>query len=89
MPTVATKAVFLTTVVDAWEGQTVAVMDMMGAFMQVNMEMVDKLLEINHKIFSPYVVKEKGVHVMYVELLKAVYGTLCKAFLGTFAVQVD
>ena len=85
-PTISTEAVFLTAMVDAWENRKVAVLDVPGAFMQVDMdklvhvhfrgEMVDKLLEIDHDLYSSYVTEEQGEKVMYVELLKALYGTL-------------
>ena len=39
-------------------------------------EMVDKLLEIDHELYSSYVTVEQGEKVMYMELLKALYGTL-------------
>ena len=38
--------------------------------------MVDKLLEIDHELYSGYVTEEHGEKVMSVELLKALYGTL-------------
>ena len=85
-PTISTEAVFLTAVVNAWEHRKVAVLDVPGAFMQVDMdelvhvrfsgEMVDKLLEIDYELYSGYVTIERGEKVMYVELLKALYGTL-------------
>ena len=85
-PTVSTEAVFLTAIVDAWENRKVAVLDVPGAFMQVEMdelvhvwfegEMVDKLLEIDHDLYAGYVSVENGKKVMYVELLKVLYGTL-------------
>ena len=85
-PTISTEAVFLTAVVDAWESWKVAVLDVPGAFMQVDMdklvriwfegEMVDKLLEIDQDLYASYVTEEKGKKGMYVELLKALYGTL-------------
>ena len=37
-PTVASESVFLTAVVDAWENHAVAVVDLPGAFMQVDMD---------------------------------------------------
>ena len=90
-PTIWTEAVFLTAVVDAWENRKVAVLDVPGAFMQVDMdelvhvrfrgEMVDELLEIDPELYSSYVSKEHGEKVMYVELLKALYGTLRAAWL--------
>ena len=85
-PTISTEAVFLTAVVDAWENRKVAVLDVPGAFIQVDMdevvhvrfhgEMVDKLLEIDHELYSSYITEEQGEKVMYMELLKALYGTL-------------
>ena len=66
-------------------------MDVPGAFLQANMEdhvhmhfhgeMVDKLLEINLELYSPYIMVENGVQMMYVEMLKAISGTLCAAHL--------
>ena len=44
-------------------------------------EMVDKLLEIDQDLYGSYVTEEKGKNVMYVELLKALYGTLRAAWL--------
>ena len=77
---------FLTAIVDAWENRKVVVLDVPGASMQVDMdelvhvqfqgEMVNKLLEIDHDLFASYVTDKNGEKVMYVELLKALYGTL-------------
>ena len=39
-------------------------------------EMVNILLQIAKEMYEDYVVKEKGEQVMYMELLKALYGTL-------------
>ena len=85
-PTISMEAMFLTAVVDAWENWKVAVLDGPGAFMQVDIdelvhirfegEMVEKLLEIDHDLYASYVTEEEGNKVMYVELLKALYGTL-------------
>ena len=90
-PTISTEAVFLTAMVDTWENRKVAVLDVPGAFMQVDMdelvhvqfsgEMVDKLLEIDHELYSGYMTIEHGEKVMYVELLKTLYGTLRAAWL--------
>ena len=87
-PTVATEAVFLTAVIDAMERRYVAVMDVPGAFLQADMPedetvhiritgvMVDILLEIDPEMYGPYVVMEGKEKVLYLELLKALYGTL-------------
>ena len=37
-PTISTEAVFLTAMVDAWENRKVTVLDVPGAFMQVDMD---------------------------------------------------
>ena len=42
-------------------------------------KMVDLLLEIDPEMYGPYVVFEGNERVMYVELLKALYGTICAA----------
>jgi len=78
--------VFLTAVIDALEGRKVAIFDVPGAFMQVDMDelvhvrftgkMVKLLLQIDQDMYEPCVVEEPGEKVMYVELLKALYGTL-------------
>ena len=85
-PTVSTEAVFLTAVIDALESREVAVLDIPGAFMQADIdelvhirftgEMVNMLLHIDNDMYKDYVVMEKGEKVMYMELLKALYGTL-------------
>ena len=97
-PTISTEVVFLTAVVDAWESQKVVVLDVPGAFMQVDLdklvhvqfegEMVDKLLEIDQDLYGSYITEEKGTKVMYVELLKALYGTLRAAQLFWEKLQV-
>ena len=85
-PTVSTEAVFMTAVIDAIENRTVAVVDIPGAFMQADMDpgvymridgaMAELLMEIDHDMYQPHLVMEKGKQVIYVELLKALYGTL-------------
>ena len=90
-PTVSTEAVFLTAVIDAMEGRNVVVLDVPGAFMQAEIDemvhvrftgaMVTLLLEIDYEMYKDYVIVEKGERVMYMELLKALYGTLRAACL--------
>ena len=84
--TISTEAVFLTAVMDKWENCKVVIFDVPRAFMKVDMdelahvhfhgEMVMKLLEIDEEMYHPFMVDEKGEQVMYIELLKALYGTL-------------
>ena len=65
-----------------------AVMDVPGAFLQADMpedesvhvwiygSMADTFLEIDPDLYGPYVVMEGKEKVLYLELLKALYGTL-------------
>ena len=85
-PTVSIEAVFMTAVIDAMENRTVAVVDIPGAFMQADMDpgvymridgaMAELLMEIDDDMYQPNMVMEKGKPVIYVGLLKALYGTL-------------
>ena len=91
-PMVSTEAVFLTAVIDTMEGRNVVVLNVPGGFMQANMDelvhirfagaMVTLLLEIDHEMYKDYVVVKKGERVMYMELLKGLYGTLRAACLS-------
>ena len=85
-PTVSTEAVFMTAVIDVMENRMLAVVDIPGAFMQADMDpgvymridgaMAELLMEIDHDMYQPHMVMEKGKPVIYVEVLKALYGTL-------------
>jgi hypothetical protein len=44
-------------------------------------KMVNLLLEIDRELYEPYLVQERGKLTMCVELLKALYGTMCAAWL--------
>jgi Reverse transcriptase (RNA-dependent DNA polymerase) len=89
-PTISTEAVFLTSVIDAREQRDVATVDVPGAFMQADMDdvvhmrldgvMVDMLIEIDPK-YQEFITLEKGKRVIYVRLVKALYGTLKAAML--------
>ena len=77
----------ITSVTDAHKERDVVVADIPGAIMHTNMDgevvhmriagkMSKRLVEIDPAFYSPDVAKEKGELVLYVELLKALYGTL-------------
>ena len=82
---------FRTAIIDALENREVAVLDVPGALMQADIdelvhvrftgEMVNMLLHIDYDMYKDYVVIEKGEKVMYMDLLKALYGTLHAACL--------
>ena len=90
-PTVATESVLLSCVIDAKERQDVATVDILGAFMQgdqdetVHMHLEGTLAKLltkcDPKLYQQYVVTENNKPVLYVELVKALYGTLCAALI--------
>jgi Reverse transcriptase (RNA-dependent DNA polymerase) len=90
-PTVAIESVFLTSVIDAHEGRDVATVDIPGAFMQADMDdvvhmklegtMAELLVKLDPKLYRKYVQTTNGKSVLYVQLKKALYGTLKAALL--------
>lgn len=90
-PTVRTESVFLTAIVDATERRQVLTCDIPGAFMQADIdelihvkfeeELADLLVKVDPDLYSPFVIQENGKNVIYVELRKALYGTLQAALL--------
>jgi len=86
-PTVTTEAVFLTALIDADQGRDVAIVDIPGAFMQVDSDeetfllitgkMAELLVEIDPEMYGPYIeYNTRGEMMLYVEMLKALYGTM-------------
>ena len=90
-PTISTEALFLTCIIDALGKREVATTDIPGASMQadmdeiVNMKIEGKMAQLMTKIdpkkYEKYTVTEKGKPVIYVRLMKALYGTLKVALL--------
>ena len=90
-PTVSTEAVLLTSVIDAKERREVMTVDIPGAFMQgdqdetVHMKLEGTLAELlakcNPTKYQPYLTTERGKPVLYVELVKALYGTIRAALI--------
>jgi hypothetical protein len=90
-PTVAIESLFLTSVIDTKERRNVVTMDIPGAFLQrdvgglihVRLEgpLITLLTKVDPKLYKQYIVNEKGKPVLYVKLLKALYGTLQAAML--------
>jgi hypothetical protein len=91
-PTVMLESVLLTAVIDAKENRDVCVVDIPHAFVQtpnekVNKEhppdlmnmrgrLVDMQLEIDPQMYVPYIKKENGVAILYMEILRALYGMI-------------
>jgi hypothetical protein len=90
-PTVTTEAVFLTSVIEAQERRRVMTIDIPGAFMHVDIDelihvrlegpMAELLTRVDPAKYRTYMSKENGKQVLYVELQKALYGTLQAAML--------
>ena len=90
-PTVSTEAVLLTSVIDAKERREVMTLDIPGAFMQgdqdetIHMKLEGTLAELLAKCdptkYQPYLAIEHGKPVLYVELVKALYGTIHAALI--------
>ena len=95
-PTVSTEAVLLTAVIDAKEGRDVMTSDIPNAFVQTQNELdkdgeqvfmkikgvlVDMLIELDPHKYKNKVVYEKGEKVLYLLVLKAIYGLLKSAML--------
>ena len=100
-PTVNLESIFLTSAIDAKEHRSVATLDIPNAFIQSDMEkddvvimairgeMVELLLEIAYDIYAPYVHEYNGKKVLYVQLLKALYGLLKAAMLFYIKFSTD
>jgi len=95
-PTVSTESTMLTAVIEAEEERDVATCDIPNAFIQTEVQerdecgnrtimkirgvLVDILCEMD-PTYRDYVVEERGRKVLYVHILKAIYGLLVSAML--------
>ena len=89
-PTVSTDALMLSIIIDAYEKRDVATADVVGAYLNADMpdftvmkltgEAVNIMCRVNPK-YKDFVTVEKGKRVLYVQLLKALYGCVQSALL--------
>ena len=91
-PTVSIEALFSTLVIDALERRDVAVFDVPGAYLHAKMpkgkkellkmrgEFVDIMCEVNPE-YKPFVLEENGKKVLYMNILRAIYGCIQSALL--------
>ncbi|KAI2502074.1 Reverse transcriptase (RNA-dependent DNA polymerase) [Fragilaria crotonensis] len=89
-PTVATDSLMISVGIDAHEQRDVGTSDIAGAYLKAYMKdyvimkftgiSVDILCEMNPK-YIPFVTIENGVKVLYVRLIKAIYGCVQSALL--------
>ena len=85
-PTVSKEAVFLTSVINAQERHQVMTIDIPGTFMQVDIDelnhvwlegpIAELLMRVDAAKYCMYMSEENGKQVLYIELQKALYGTL-------------
>ena len=86
-PTVLMESVFLTATIEASEEREVAVVDIPNAFIQtphqreqvlmkVKGELAAILASIQQEAYQDYITQERGVPVIYLEILKAIYGMI-------------
>ncbi len=96
-PTARCESIMLTAVMEAREHRIVRTTDIPNAFIQTDNEqlsedhgmdilkirgmLVEYLVKIAPNTYAPYVTYERGTPVLYLELLKAVYGMLKSALL--------
>ena len=91
-PTVSLEAIVGTLLIDANEGRDVAIFDVPGAYLQAEMpkekkllmkfrdEFVDIMCEVNPE-YKQHVTVEHGKRVLYVKVLRAIYGCIESALL--------
>jgi hypothetical protein len=96
-PTVALESIMLTAIVDAKEKRDVMTADVPNAFIQAQMPnlddaneqvfvkitgvLVDFLIELAPELYKLFVIYENGKKVLYVQVLRALYGMLVAALL--------
>jgi hypothetical protein len=91
-PTVSTDGLIVTTAIDAHEGRDVATMDIPVAYLHAENDghiimllrgkMVELLVKLQPELYRKYVITSKnGEPMLYVKLLKALYGLLRSALL--------
>jgi hypothetical protein len=89
-PTVATDSLMVSIIIDAFERRDIATADIAGAYLKAYMKdftvmkftgaSVDILCKMNPK-YKAFVTIEAGSKVLYVKLLKAIYGCVQSALL--------
>jgi hypothetical protein len=103
-PTVSLESIFLLAVIDAKEHRDVMTADAPNAYIQTPLEtkdgedrvimkitgvLVDMLVQLNSELYGPHVVFENGKKVVYVQVLRAIYGMLISSLLWFQKIQAD
>jgi hypothetical protein len=96
-PTALLESIFLNSIISAKEKRDIMTADIPNAFIQTLMPeikegedrvamkvsgvLLDLLVELAPEYYGPYVVLEKGKRVLYLQVLRALYGMLVAALL--------
>jgi len=93
-PTISHEAKIITGVIEAKQKHDIMTADIPYALVQTDIdqsgkkiimkireELVDILVDVSPEIYSNYVVQEKGQSVLYVQMLKALYGMMVSSLL--------
>ena len=95
-PTAATESIMLTGVIDAKQGRDVITLDIPNAFVQTSIPqgksdekiimkirgaLVDMLVEMSPETYKDHVIYENNKKVLYVRMLKALYGMMIASVL--------
>lgn len=103
-PTAITESILLTATIDAEEGRDVMTADIPNAFVQTDTEqmpdkeritmkirgtLVDMLVELNSDLYRPHIVMEGKEMILYVQVLKALYGMLQSSLLFYKKLRAD
>jgi hypothetical protein len=93
-PTAASEAIIMTGVIDAKQKRDVMTLDIPNAFVQTEIsldgdkiikkirgQLVDILLELCPGVYDDYVINEGKHKILYVRMLKALYGMLISSIL--------
>ena len=95
-PTVATEAILLTAAIDAKQGRDIMTSDVPNAFIQTEIghkdigeriimkirgPLFDILCDMAPEVYAKYVTHERKQKVLYVKMLKALYGMLVSSLL--------
>jgi hypothetical protein len=91
-PTVMNDSVMIQAAIDAHEGRKVVTCDIPGAFLHADLDeevvmllrgqLADLMVQVDPEQYGPYLTKtSKGESILYVKMLKAMYGLLRSALL--------
>eukprot|EP00956_Cyclotella_meneghiniana_P028301 scaffold65295_cov71-Cyclotella_meneghiniana.AAC.14 len=91
-PTVMNDSVMITSAIDAHENRHVVTLDIPGAFLHADLDeevimllrgqLAELMVKIDPQLYGPYLTKnKKGESILYVKMLKAMYGLLRSALL--------